>query len=62
MTAVQFLDHARQIDADIQAIDRRYLLACANHAHRETLQRLEAQRNDLARRWGAAWGCRPVEP
>lgn len=60
MTAPQFMKHARELDAAIQALDRRHLIALVNHAPRETLRRLEAERNELSRRWGAAWHTKPA--
>lgn len=56
----QFMDRARELDADIMALDRRFLLARANNAPAETLQRMRAQRNALVRQWSAAWQTKPV--
>ena len=60
MTAPQLLAHARELDADIQALDRRHLFAVANHAPEQSLRRLAAQRNALVQQWAKAWGVQPV--
>ena len=60
VTAPQFLDRARELDADIQALDRRHLFALANDAPLKSLQRLAAQRNALVQQWAKAWGVQPI--
>ena len=62
MTAPQFLEHARKLDADIMALDRRYTIARLNHAPRQAILRLEAQRNELVREWGKVWHTKRVSP
>jgi hypothetical protein len=62
MTAPQFMDRARQLDADIMALDRRYVIARVNDAPDKTLQKMRAQRDALVRKWAEAWGARRVEP
>ena len=62
MTAPQFLEKARELDASIQALDRRFLIAQANHAPRLTILRMEAQRNALVLEWAAAWKTQRVSP
>lgn len=56
------LAQAAELDADIQALDRRYFIARVNGAPPETLQRLEAERNVKAHQWGAAVQTRQVTP
>lgn len=62
MTGSQLLDRAREIDSEIQAIDRRYVLAQANHAPQQAILKLEAQRNAKVREWGAVWHTKRVSP
>lgn len=61
MTAPQYLERARELDADIQRIDRLYVAAVTSDAHPRLVNRLLSQRNELTRQWSEAWGCRKVE-
>lgn len=62
MTGPQLLQHARELDADIQALDRRYVIARANNAPPQALSKLAAQRDAKVREWGAVWQTKKVTP
>lgn len=51
---------AAELDAEIQAIDRRYVIARVNHAPTKTLARMVSLRNALAQQQGQAWGTKKV--
>lgn len=60
MSPVKFMQEARDLDAAIQALDRRYMWARANHAPDQSLDRLLAARNILVRQQGSRWGTQQV--
>lgn len=62
MSPQAFLQNARRIDADIQALDRRRFIATYNHAPQLTILKMDAQRNALVRAWAKAWHTKPVIP
>lgn len=61
MTPARFMQEARDLDAAIQALDRRLFWARHNNAPTRSLDHIIAQRNALARQWGATWQTRPVQ-
>ena len=61
MNAPAILERAQELDEEIHFLDRLFFMAVTYHAHPKITEHIAARRNDVVRRWGAAWDTRPVE-